>query len=131
MLDEEAEEEKTEQNSGDVKVTNITDKKNSILESKKVSLPLHRKKLSQSQLKKLDSIFSVDEQQTTIHKSFVSEDYISGFGGNTAHELGNSPDHRNTPFKLNLTENQGFPDTPKLMQSNEQSPSKGHKAHDD
>jgi len=46
MLDEEAEEEKTEQNSGDVKVTNITDKKNSILESKKVSLPLHRKKLS-------------------------------------------------------------------------------------
>lgn len=42
------------------------------------------------------------DEQTTSHKSFVSEDYISGFAGMTGHD-GASPDHRNTPFKLNLT----------------------------
>lgn len=47
MLDEDGEEEKVE-NAGDLKISTINEGKNSILESKKVTLPLHKKKLSQN-----------------------------------------------------------------------------------
>src|SRR5687767_1962094 len=103
MLDEDPEEENKD-NTNDIEVTNLNEK-NTILESKKVSISMHRKKLSQNQLKKFESIFTVEEPS---QKSFASEEPMSTHLTNPYEGGHQSPEAKNkTLFKLNLdTENQ-------------------------
>jgi hypothetical protein len=70
MFDEVPEEE-TKEDPNDIQVTSVNEK-NTILESKKVAISLHRKKLSQN-LKKLDSILTHEEAiERSISESLFS-----------------------------------------------------------